>query len=99
MAALRHNAAKFPIEDIGVAQGNSLSTLLGNLYLHEFDAEMNMSRDVMCLRYIDDFLILAPSKSLAENTFSKALGLLSKLGLDVSKEKTRGGMQQRGSSF
>ena len=47
MAALRHNAAKFPIEDIGVAQGNSLSTLLGNLYLHEFDAEMNMSRDVI----------------------------------------------------
>jgi len=99
MAALRHHATKFPIEDIGVAQGNSLSTLLGNLYLHDFDTEMNKSLDVRCLRYIDDFLILAPSKSLAENTFSKALGLLSKLGLDVSAAKTQRGNATAGFEF
>src|SRR5262249_5548794 len=31
MAELREHASKFPIEDIGVAQGNSLSPLLGNI--------------------------------------------------------------------
>ena len=31
MAELRELSAKFPIEDIGVAQGNSLSPLLGNI--------------------------------------------------------------------
>ena len=41
MAQLREHATAFPIEDIGVAQGNSLSPLLGNLFLYEFDLELN----------------------------------------------------------
>ena len=35
MAQLREAANAFPIEDIGVAQGNSLSPLLGNLILYD----------------------------------------------------------------
>jgi len=99
MANLRKDAARFPIEEIGVAQGNSISQLLGNLYLHDFDAKMNEASDVRCFRYIDDFLILAPSKSLAENTFTKALRLLEKLGLAVSMEKTERGNAKTGFEF
>ena len=89
MAQLREHAKAFPIEDIGVAQGNSLSPLLGNLFLHDFDLELNKQADVRCLRYIDDFIILAPSREIAENTFAKAKHMLSRLKLKVSPDVTK----------
>ena len=51
----------FPNETIGVAQGSALSALAGNIALREFDAEMN-SRGLVCVRYIDDFMLLGGSK-------------------------------------
>lgn len=53
----------FPIHDLGVAQGSCLSPMMGNIVLSSFDGEMN-SEDVLCIRYIDDFIILAPSYSV-----------------------------------
>jgi RNA-directed DNA polymerase len=88
MQKLRHDANAFPIEDIGVAQGNSLSPLLGNLYLYDFDQELNKSTNIRCFRYIDDFIILAPTKEAADAHFKKALAILKQLGLTVSKDKT-----------
>ena len=96
MAQLREHANAFPIEDIGVAQGNSLSPLLGNLFLYEFDLELNKRPDVRCIRYIDDFIILAPTKEVAENTFAKASICLQKLGMSVSDEKDDKGTTSRG---
>lgn len=89
MDKLRRHAARFPIEDIGVAQGSSLSPLLGNILLSSFDRSLNEHPDVKCIRYIDDFVILAPTKELAENTFSKACALLKKLNMEVSAKKTQ----------
>src|ERR1019366_1511991 len=89
MSQLREQANAFPIEDIGVAQGNSLSPLLGNLILYEFDLELNKRPDVRCIRYIDDFIILAPSKEIAENTFAKAQHMLQNLGMSISPDKTQ----------
>lgn len=89
MAQLREHVNAFPIEDIGVAQGNSLSPLLGNLLLYDFDAELNKRPDVRCIRYIDDFIVLAPTKELAENTFAKAVHMLKQLGMSASLEKTK----------
>ena len=77
MAQLREHARAFPIEDIGVAQGNSLSPLLGNLFLYDFDLELNGRPDVRCIRYIDDFIILGPNKEVVHNTFAKAEHLLA----------------------
>jgi len=100
MARLRSgDAKKFPIEDIGVAQGNSLSPLLGNLYLYNFDLELNQQPDIRCIRYIDDFIILAPSKSAAMNQFSKANHILKDLGLTVSAAKTFPGTAKDGFEF
>jgi RNA-directed DNA polymerase len=93
------DAAKFPIEDIGVAQGNSLSALLGNLYLYNFDLELNKQPDISCIRYIDDFIILAPTKSAAMNQFAKAKSLLESLGLDLSTKKTVPGNAKDGFEF
>jgi RNA-directed DNA polymerase len=99
MTQLREHANAFPIEDIGVAQGNSLSPLLGNLFLYEFDQELNKRPDVRCIRYIDDFIILAPSKEIAENTFAKAVHMLEKLGMTVSRGKTQRAAIEEGFEF
>jgi RNA-directed DNA polymerase len=99
MAQLREHAKAFPIEDIGVAQGNSLSPVLGNLFLFDFDSELNTRPDVRCIRYIDDFIILAPTKELAENALAKAKRMLEKLGMSVSPDKTQRAAIEEGFDF
>jgi retron-type reverse transcriptase len=99
MAQLREHANAFPVEDIGVAQGNSLSPLLGNLFLYNFDLELNKRSDVRCIRYIDDFIILAPDKGVAENTFAKAQHMLSNLGMRISPTKTQRATIEEGFDF
>ncbi len=76
----------FPIHDIGVAQGSCLSPLLGNILLNEFDIEMNKG-DITCIRYIDDFIILAPSLRAINSAFRKASRLLHKHGLKAYNPK------------
>jgi len=87
IAQLRAYKDKFPIEDIGVAQGNSLSPLLGNILLHEFDAEMN-DGDCRCVRYIDDFIVLAPTARAAIARMRLARRLLSAFKMELSDAKS-----------
>jgi RNA-directed DNA polymerase len=77
----------FPTHDLGVAQGNSLSPLLGNLILSKFDTLMNTG-DCSCIRYIDDFLIIAPTKKAAFARLKKAKAILSELDMSLSEEKS-----------
>lgn len=72
----------FPTTDIGVAQGSCLSPLLGNILLHEFDKALN-SEDVLCLRYIDDFLLLGPSRKAVTAKLKKGNKILKELGLEA----------------
>jgi retron-type reverse transcriptase len=88
LSELRERAGAFPIEDIGVAQGNSLSPLLGNIVLNEFDRVMNEG-DCRCIRYIDDFIILAPTKAAAVARLRKAIKMLDDLGMKLSPEKSK----------
>ena len=81
---------QFPIYEVGVAQGNSLSPLLGNILLKDFDRRMNEG-DCTCLRYIDDFLILAPNAKAARSRFRLAKRLLSELDMSLSEEKSSEG--------
>lgn len=87
MAELREGARAFPIEDVGVAQGNSLSSLLGNIALAEFDRVMN-ENDCRCIRYIDDIIILAPTEKAANARLSLAVKQLAKLNMEFSSEKS-----------
>jgi retron-type reverse transcriptase len=98
LASLRERASEFPLYEIGVAQGNSLSPLLGNLLLHKFDQEMNQN-GCRCIRYIDDFIILAPNRAAGERQFAHAQILLKQYGLDVSPEKTFKGNVASGFEF
>ncbi|WP_162789442.1 reverse transcriptase domain-containing protein [Altererythrobacter sp. ZODW24] len=87
LTEMRNFADDFPIEDMGVAQGNSLSPLLGNITLAAFDAEMNIG-DCACIRYIDDFIILGPTAKAVNARLRKAASLLNALGMDLSPEKS-----------
>ena len=87
MAELKEKAQAFPIEAIGVAQGNSLSPLLGNILLNDFDRRMNEG-DCVCIRYIDDFIILAPSAAAAKARMRLATNILAEFSMTLSEEKS-----------
>lgn len=72
----------FPTADIGVAQGSALSPLIGNILLRDFDRQLN-GRRVTCIRYIDDFVILAPTHSAALAAFRSARKILGDFGLEA----------------
>ena len=90
MAALREKGDLFPTEDVGVAQGNSLSPLLGNIILADFDQQMNEGL-CACIRYVDDFIIFGPSAKAVSRRLRKAQSLLSTLGMQLSPEKSSSG--------
>ena len=80
LKTLRDDAELFPLHEVGVAQGCCLSPLIGNVLLGRFDEQMN-GRGIVCLRYIDDFLILGPTKSKVRRAFESAQKLLDHHGL------------------
>jgi hypothetical protein len=80
LAELGDRAALFPDGEIGVAQGGSLSTLLGNALLRDFDGAMN-GRGIACLRYVDDLLFLGPRPAHVTKAFASATRILGGLGL------------------
>lgn len=80
LTQLKEHAHLFPLDDIGVAQGCALSTLVGNALLRDFDAELNQRGNV-CLRYIDDFIILGAKPEYVHKAFNRALGILKELDL------------------
>ena len=88
MALLQEKAEAFPLYDVGVAQGNSLSPLLGNILLFEFDQRMNEG-DCRCVRYIDDIVILAPSKKAAKAKMKLARKLLASFDMSFGAAKTQ----------
>lgn len=80
--ALGPDADLFPLGEDGVAQGSPLSVLAGNIVLRNFDATLN-DRGVKCVRYIDDFLILARSRKAARGALQAGLEILGSLRLQA----------------
>jgi len=97
MDQLAEHSEEFPIHEIGIAQGCSLSPLLANIVLHDFDRAVN-SHDIICLRYIDDFLILGPTDRAVWAAFRKGTRILQNLGLDAYNPKDRSGKAMEGST-
>ncbi|MGD0563079.1 MAG: reverse transcriptase domain-containing protein [Roseiarcus sp.] len=80
--AVREWIDLFPLGDEGVPQGSALSALCANIVLHEFDKQLN-GRGVTTVRYLDDFVILAPTKKAADKTWKRAATILKLLGLEA----------------
>jgi RNA-directed DNA polymerase len=74
----------FPTGDDGVAQGCPLSALAGNIVLETFDREMNdPKRGVICIRYIDDFIITGQNQRSVKKAMTSAAARLSDLGMSI----------------
>lgn len=76
----------FPSGDIGVAQGSALSPLICNVYLSPFDTALN-ARGIVCIRYIDDFVLFGPNRKVAHAALKSGLRILKSLGLEAYDPK------------
>ncbi len=93
----------FPSDDVGVPQGSSLSAFAGNVVLQDFDARMN-GRNIITIRYIDDFVILGPSESAVRTAFASAQQILASLkmqayGPEENPQKSKAGIIEDGFDF
>ena len=86
LSRLGSSASLFPSYEIGVAQGCCLSPLLGNILLEDFDRELN-GRGIVCIRYIDDFVVLGSDKHNVEAAFKSGLRILARHGLTAYDPK------------
>src|SRR5262249_8955122 len=78
--ALGDDRRCFPTDEQGVAQGSPLSPLLGNILLLDFDRRFN-GRGIVCIRFIDDFLLLGEAETKVARAFANARTYLSELRL------------------
>jgi len=75
----------------GTPQGGVISPLLANIYLHLLDrlwAKKCGSLGVL-IRYADDFVVMSPTESKAEEALRQVQLVMSKLGLVLHPVKTR----------
>ena len=84
----------------GIPAGCSLSPLIGAFHLHALDVEMT-TKHTGCfyIRYMDDILILAPSRWRLRRAIAGVKGHLSTLGLELHPDKTSMGPIARGFDF
>jgi retron-type reverse transcriptase len=78
----------FPRDGTGVAQGCPLSAFAGNVALREFDERMN-GRGIICVRYIDDFILLCKHQKVVLKAFENAGEYLKKLNMSIYKPEDR----------
>lgn len=75
----------------GVPQGLSISTVLANIYLRDFDSKYKKMKEIKYYRYIDDILIFCNMEE-KENLLNKIkLELKTKYSLQLNLEKLETG--------
>jgi group II intron reverse transcriptase/maturase len=82
--------------ECGTPQGGSVSPLLANIYLHyaldlwvDWWRRTRTDKDVVIVRYADDFIIGFQSRADAEQFLTEMRQRLGKFGLELHGEKTR----------
>ena len=84
----------------GIPAGCSLSPLIGAFHLHELDVEMTTRhRGCFYVRYMDDILLLAPSRWRLRRAIAATKRHLAGLGLELHPDKTSIGPIARGFDF
>ena len=82
----------------GIPRGSSLSPLLGAFYLLDLDREME-KLDVKYFRYMDDILILAPTRWKLKKAIRVLNQTFNELRLEQHPDKTLIGRTERGFDF
>lgn len=72
----------------GLPQGSPISPLLANIFLLPLDRAL-AAGDAKLVRYADDFVILAETRSGAERALERAAAVLQELQLQLHPDKTR----------
>lgn len=85
---LDENTGDLSENQIGIYQGPSCAPLLSNIYLMDYDREME-KRSSFYIRYSDDILVLEPSEENAGWLFEYSRLYLGKMGLELKESKTR----------
>lgn len=78
----------FKPTEIGSPQGGVISPLIANIYLDEFDQAMKSKR-IRMVRFADDILIFAKTKSQLMKFKQIAYKKLKEMKLTINKEKTK----------
>ena len=84
------NQTLFPT-DKGTPQGGLVSPILANMTLDGIEPIINEQfpkMKVHFIRYADDFLVITPTKTIAEEAKNTISQFLAKRGLELSEEKT-----------
>ena len=71
----------------GVYQGDVLSPVLSNIYLHHFDVALE-NEGIEFVRFADDIVLLAKSEKQAAKHLKKATDILSVLSLNFGENKS-----------
>jgi len=71
----------------GVYQGDVLSPVLSNIYLHSFDVAVE-KEGIEFVRFADDMVFLAKSKKEAQKHLAKATAILDVLSLSFGEDKS-----------
>lgn len=82
----------------GIPQGSVVSPILANVYLDDFDEAIE-DAGLKLVRYADDFVVLAKSKSRIETAQALVDALLEAMGLELHPDKTRITNFQQGFHF
>jgi len=72
----------------GTPQGSVISPLFSNIYLNQFDHEME-SRGYKLTRFADDWVVLCRTRGQAIKALEEAREVLKSLGLAIHPEKTK----------
>ncbi len=100
---LKEYARLFPHDGIGVAQGSSLSAFAGNIFLYDFDRQIN-SHGVRMFRYIDDVIILAKDAQALGTAVRMSNAILREYEMKLydpkaSPDKASSGLTSNGFEF
>jgi hypothetical protein len=82
----------------GISLGCPLSPLMAAFYLHELDERFERG-DLFYIRFMDDILILAPTRWKIRDAMSVVRSLLTGLRLDIHPDKTFIGRIAKGFDF
>jgi len=78
---------KWVDKEKGVYQGDVLSPILSNIYLHSFDESLEKD-GIDFIRYADDMVFFAKSKKGAKKKLAKAIAYLKALDLSFGDDKS-----------
>jgi len=89
---------KWVDKEQGVYQGDTLSPVLSNLYLHSFDVALE-KHNIDFVRYADDMVFFAKSEKKAKLHLLKASAYLHALGLSFGEDKSYLASKRNGFEF